>query len=134
MSVPTYIFDTSAILCLLRNEKGAEQVYQLLKKKNNPFKMHRINLGEIYSVVLKYEGKSKAHQLYGYLIQFPIEFVDHLDDAFLLRVAGFKVDHGLGFADSFVAATAYKYGGIIVTKDNDLRPLAQKGILKVQWI
>lgn len=126
-----YILDTSALLCYLRDEAGAEKVARILKKDCG---MHRVNLGEVYYGVLKRDGLEKANEVYGALLQYPIRFIDDLTDAMLLTTGKFKVIYHLGFADSFAAATACLNSAFLVTKDNDFRPVGQKGLVKIVWI
>jgi len=129
-----YVFDTSALLCYLRDEPGSHQVYKILRSKESLLHMHRVNLGELHYGIMKKDGEEKANEVLGILIQYPIQFVNDLSDPFLVTTSRFKVDHGLGFADAFAAATALLNKAVLVTKDNDFRTLTKKKILEVFWI
>lgn len=128
------IFDTSALLCYLRDEKGAADVHHFLSSKKFSLKMHRIHLGELYYGILKKDGPEIASQVYGMLLQYPVHYLSDLNDALLMTAGRLKVDYKLGFADSFAAAAAIIDNAALVTKDNDFRPLAKDGILQVVWI
>lgn len=128
------ILDTSALLCFLRDEKGAEIIQNLLTSRDHELKMHKVNLGELYYSVLKKDGVERADQLYGMLFRYPIHFVEDLSDAFIMTAGRLKVKYSLGFADSFAAATAMVEKATLVTKDNDFRPLEKDGILPILWV
>ncbi len=130
----SYVLDTSALLCYLRNEKGAEKVHDLLISKKEILKMHRVNLGEIYYGVLRKEGVQKASQLYGMLLQYPLEYTSNLSDTLLMTAGRLKVEYGLGFADSFAAATTFIERSVLVTKDNDFRLLEKDKLFDVLWV
>ncbi len=129
-----HVFDTSALLAYLRDEEGAQAVHNLLSSKKHTLKMHKINLGEVYYGVLKKEGLEKARQLYGMLLQYPVEYLESVSDALLVTAGNMKIEYNLGFADSFAAATAITERGTLVTKDNDFRPLVKDKILSVLWV
>lgn len=129
-----YVLDTSALLCYLRDESGAGRVFDILSSKASDTRMHRVNLGEIYYGVLRRDGERKANEIYGFLVQYPVHYLEDLSDPFLVTVGRLKVRFGLGFADSFAAATAVLNNAVLVTKDNDFRPLEKKKIIKVQWV
>ena len=126
-----YILDTSALLCYLRDEPGADKIYSFLKKGSA---LHRVNLGELYYCLLRKEGSEIASQIYGKVLQYPVTFIDDLSDAFLLTTGKLKVSYKLGYADAVVAATAILQKATLVTKDNDFRPLVKDKVLTVQWV
>lgn len=96
--------------------------------------MHRVNLGEIYYGVLKKDGEKTANEVYGLLAQYPILFIDDLSDPFLATTARLKVNYRLGFADSFAAATTVLHTSVLITKDNDFRPLQKNKLIDIEWI
>lgn len=132
--MPRYVLDTSALLCYLRDEAGADQVFDILSSKSSDTRMHRVNLGEIYYGILRKDGERKANEVYGFLVQYPVHYLEDLSDPFLVTVGRLKVHYGLGFADSFAAAAAVLNNAILVTKDNDFRPLEKKRIIKIRWV
>ena len=126
-----YILDTSALLCYLRDEKGADQVYKILK---NDCSMHRVNLGELYYNVLKKDGEEKAAKIYSLILQYPIQFSDDLTNHFLATVGRFKVYYKMGYADSYAATSTLFEEGILVTKDHDFKILEKEKIIRVLWV
>lgn len=129
-----FVLDTSALLCYLRNEKGADRVLKILRDDSSLILMHRINLGEIYYGILRKDGEEKANEVYGYLAQYPIDFVHDLSDPFLVTASKMKASYGLGFADAFAAATAAIHNAVLVTKDNDFRILQRDSTIKIEWV
>lgn len=130
----TFVLDTSALLCYLRAEEGAKTVHDLLVSRKHSLKMHKVNLGEVYYGVLKKDGPEKADQLYGILLQYPVQYEETLSDPLVVTAGRLKVKYHLGFADSFAAAMAMVEGGTLVTKDNDFRSLEKDKILSVLWV
>lgn len=130
----TYVLDTSALLCYLRNESGSDHVFEILRSKSHVIKMHQVNLGEIYYGLLRMDGEKKANHAYGVLLQYPIHWVEDLGDTFLMTSGKLKIEYRLGFADSFAAATAILNQAILITKDNDFRPIAKDSLLQVLWV
>src|SRR3989338_9231974 len=92
-----HILDTSALLCHLRDERGAEKVRGLITDECG---FHSIHLGELYYAVLRKDGLAPARQIYGAVLQYPFKLLTDLDDAVLLLSGSFKVDFNLGFADA----------------------------------
>lgn len=125
------VLDTSALLCLLRNESGAEHVQRFISKDCG---LHRLHLGEVYYAVLKLDGEEKARQMYGLLTQYPLRFLTDLSDPLLITAGNLKVKFGLGFADACAAATAIIHRAPLITKDNDFRPLQKRGFLDLIWV
>lgn len=54
------------------------------------------------------------------------EIVWELDEPTVLKAAGFKAKHKLSFADALIAATAYRYGAILLHKDPEFDALAEQ--------
>jgi predicted nucleic acid-binding protein len=96
--------------------------------------MHTTNLCEVYYGYLRSDGHDRAEEAWEKAIA--ILGVDESKDAqFMKRVGRWKVDHNLGLADAFAAATAEQYACALVTIDHrDFDPIELSGALQILWL
>ena len=123
MSDDRYLLDTSAILTLLEDEKGAERVEALLREGQVllPF----LVLLETYYITLQERSEAVADRRYALLKQLPATFLWSVDEPTLLTAARFKARHRLSLADALIAAFAVQQGAILVHKDPEFEVLAE---------
>ena len=123
MSDDRYLLDTSAILTLLEDEKGAERVEALLREGQVllPF----LVLLETYYITLQERSEAVADRRYALLKQLPATFLWSVDEPTLLTAARFKARHRLSLADALIAAFAVQQGAILVHKDPEFEALAE---------
>jgi predicted nucleic acid-binding protein len=120
-----FLLDTSAMLALNFDEKGADRVAQLLEqglrgivKINACF----ITQYEFFYTVWKREGEVKARQTFAQLQTLPIEWVNQ-SPALLVAAAEIKAQHKLSAMDAWVAASAMQVGATLVHKDPEFNSL-----------
>jgi len=118
-----YLLDTSAILTLLEDEKGAERVEALLREGQVllPF----LVLLETYYITLQERSEAVADRRYALLKQLPATFLWSVDEPTLLTAARFKARYRLSLADALIAAFAVQQGAILVHKDPEFEVLAE---------
>ena len=123
MSDDRYLLDTSAILTLLEDEKGAERVEALLREGQVllPF----LVLLETYYITLQERSEAVADRRYALLKQLPATFLWSVDEPTLLTAARFKARYRLSLADALIAAFAVQQGAILVHKDPEFDVLAE---------
>lgn len=132
-----YCLDTFAVIAYLRDEKSASKVLELLKEaqsKRALLFMHGVNLGELYYTVAREEGEEEADIIYGRVIDFPINFIYDLKGDMLITAARIKSKYRLSYADSFSAAAAILKNAILITGDQEFKPLEKEGIIKLLWL
>ena len=121
MSSARYLLDTSALICYLASERGADQVSDVRSFSSFPF----ITLTELYYYLWKKQGRAEADNAYGQVKSWHLPVI-FPNERILLTAGRFKAQYQLGIADSFVAACALETGDILLTKDNDYRILQKE--------
>ena len=79
-----------------------------------------VNLGEVYYIVARELGTSKANEAVATVKTWPVEF-EEVNESIALSAARVKVEHSLAYADAFVVATAIDKRGTIVTGDTEFK-------------
>lgn len=120
-----YILDTSAILTLIENEPGIEDVEKILldaiEGKIQIF-ISVISLIETYYVSLREQGKTIADERLQLIDNLPIKQQALFPE--LARVIGdIKANKSMSFADCCVAGFAKIYKAIIVHKDPEFEQI-----------
>ena len=128
------LFDSHAVLRWVQQEKGYQKVRSLLKAcRDQSVKgyMNRINLGEVYYLVIRRAGHSKAKTFLENFQRLPIEMV--LPDSELIwNAAEIKAAHPISYADCVAAATAIRYRASILTGDPEFKKLGD--LVAVEWL
>lgn len=119
------VLDTSAIICLLEDEAGADCVEEKLRSA----RAGKIQLGascvsltEVFYKAHQTEGAEKANYLIAVIKSWPIEFI-YPDEALCLLAGEIKATFAVSFADAFVAATAQQAAALLIHKDPEFEAL-----------
>jgi len=105
----SFVFDSYALIGFLENESFSDRVQDILtqaKNRNALLYIHAIQIGEVYYITLREQGKSLADLAYARIKALPIKTIDRIDEELLLTAAGLKAKHPISYADSFAAALA----------------------------
>ena len=114
-----YLLDTSALLTLRDDERGAEQVAGvLMQAEEHQVKVYGsfITLMEIFYRVWKDEGETEGRVAFEQCHSLPIQWI-HENPVLLEQAAKIKAAHPLSLADAWIAATAILENGILMHKD-----------------
>ena len=130
----THIVDASALIAYFKEEEGHETFAGLLADEENVLAIHATNLCEVYYGYLRSDGvdradeaSQRATQILGVIVTFDLQFMK--------RVGRWKVDHNLGLADAFAAATAEENACPLVTTDrNHFGGIEAAGALRIAWL
>lgn len=115
-----YVLDSFAVLALLEDEDGAEELSALLEDKQNRFWMSAVNLGEVYDIVARGHGEPRAmNVLQDVRGQENVTIVDATWDR-VLRAAKFKATGGISYANAFACGLAAEYGAFVLSGDPEL--------------
>jgi ribonuclease VapC len=57
-----------------------------------------------------------------------------VDDVLVDEAARLKSSYPISFADCFAAALAQRYNAPVITGDPDFKKLAERGVVRVEWI
>lgn len=123
----SFVLDTSALLALRRDEAGAAEVENLLRRAQKGAIQVFASLMtrmELLYLIRREEGNEAAHEALRLIDSFALEWVSSepgtLDIASLLKAQG-----GLSVAGSWIAATAEILGATLVHKDPEFSGCAR---------
>jgi ribonuclease VapC len=94
--------------------------------------LHCVNLGEVFYLTAKLKNLDSAELLLQRIQGMPVDVIS-ISDAIVFAAARLKVQHRISYPDAFAVLTAIQIGAQLVTGDPELRELASRGVLKVQW-
>lgn len=129
-----YVLDSYAVLALLGNEAGSEEVKVVLRQaqeRTAQVLMSWVNAGEVAYIIERRWGKEKVYQALGMLESTRLKLVE-VGRELALGAAKIKAENPLAYADAFAAALAIKEGGVLVTGDPEFEALA--GIVEIHWL
>ncbi len=135
--IDNYILDSYAVIGYLEDEPFASWLQQLLlsaRKGQCRLYMHAIQLGEVYYITLREQGKSIADLAYARVKDFPVTIVDTVSEKLLLSAASLKANFPMSYADSFAAALAQIYDAVLLSGDPEFKALEEKKMLKIKWL
>jgi ribonuclease VapC len=128
------VFDSYALLTLLRDEPGAEAVAQILEDagaEDHPVHMTEVNYAEVQYMIRRKDGDAAWQTIASELVAAPIEF-HPVDRSLADAAAHFKTRFKLSLADAFAAALARQKKAELVTGDPEFRPLEKE--IKIRWL
>ena len=128
------VFDSYALLALLRGEPGSESARQVLEKaadKDAPIHMSEVNYAEVQYIIRRKDGDATWKSIAAELVAAPIEF--HPADRRLADLAAdFKARFKISLADAFAAALAKEKKAELVTGDLEFKVLEKE--IKIAWL
>ncbi|MDE3075467.1 MAG: PIN domain-containing protein [Chloroflexota bacterium] len=134
-----YVLDTSAILTVLREEDGAQQVVALLESSAEPRNAasHRILipflvLMEVEHTLLRHGPAARVDMALLLVEQWPATFVES-DVAWRHEAARIKAANGLSVADAWIAALAKLREAILVHKDPEFDGVQGLDVLRLPY-
>lgn len=129
-----YVLDSYSLLAYAEQEKGADEVGNILKKaledKAELF-LCVINWGEMYYIALREGGKERAELYKNTFARYPITIVEANKET-TLQAAEYKAFYRISYANAFAAALAKTKKAILVTGDKEFKVL--DGEIKILWL
>ena len=132
---PADFLDSFALLAYLDGEAGMPRVRSVLEgaeAQRHRVYLSLINLGEALSTERE-RGLMEARRTLGAIDQLPLEIVD-VSRSTVLAAAHIKARFPISYADAFAVVAAQDHGGVVVTGDPEFRPLADAGLVAVEWL
>lgn len=132
----TYVFYACAIICLLRNEAGANEVKAIPSDDSTTRLMHAINLREVYYDYHRAFGEAPADKCVSDLVSLGLVIVRDMDDG-LLRDAGALKSRlrRISLADCFAVALARREKGELLTTDHrEFDPIASADLCSIHFL
>lgn len=136
-TIDNYVLDSYAVIGYLENEPFADWLQQLLlsaRKGRCRLYIHAIQLGEVYYITLREQGKKIADLAYARIKAFPVTVIDAIDEKLLLSAASLKAKFPVSYADAFAAALAQIYAAVLLTGDPEFKIIEEKGLLTIKWL
>jgi ribonuclease VapC len=131
-----YVLDSFALLAYLEGEAGMPRVRSLLEgagAQRHTVYLSLINLGEALYITERERGLVAARRTLGAVDQLPLEIVG-VSRATVLAAAHIKARFPISYADTFAVVTAQDRGAVVMTGDPEFRPLADVGLVAVEWL
>jgi len=130
----SFVLDANALLDLLLNRPGADQIAKLIKQAaagEIRVLISIINWGEVYYVIWRNQGLAAAEKVLQHIANLPIHVIN-TDSELTKLAASFRVRYHLPYADGFAAALAQEQNATLVTGDRDFAPL--KKSIRILWL
>lgn len=133
---PRYVLDTSAVLTLIEDEAGTDQVQTLLeqaKRGEVSLLVSFISFMEVYYISLQERGQEEARERVRLMAALPVLRVESTET--LAVLAGqLKASHRLSVADAWIAALAQERDATLVHKDPEFEQIeATVKVLKLPY-
>jgi len=115
-----FILDACALLALLKNERGADEVALAYEKANHGealLIMNKINLFEVYYGMYHDRGKDYAEKILDGVKRSIVTISEFSDDVFA-EAGRLKATYRISLADSIALAQALLSGGALLTADH----------------
>ncbi|MCZ7610351.1 MAG: type II toxin-antitoxin system VapC family toxin [Ignavibacterium sp.] len=129
-----YVLDSYSLLAYAEQEKGADEVGNILKKtledKAELF-LSLINWGEMYYIAFREGGKERAELYKNTFARYPITIVE-ANKEITLQAAEYKAFYRISYTDAFAAALAKTKKAILVTGDKEFKVLDSE--IKILWL
>jgi predicted nucleic acid-binding protein len=124
-----YILDSSALLCVFREEPGFEIMRNLMGNRENQFALHPVNWVEVRYLQIRGRFTLQAKSLDAFATAFQIEIVKELDPIYLERAAQVKAAYApIALGDVFAVALAQHLNVPLVTTDRgEMQKIADAG-------
>jgi len=125
-----YLLDTSALLALIQDEPGADQVEKALRQRSTflPWPV----LLETYYITLREEGASEAEHRLALMKRLNVNILWDIDEQTMLIAGQFKAAHRVSLADAIIAAYAVTKNAVLMHKDPEFEAL--KGLLSMETL
>jgi predicted nucleic acid-binding protein len=119
-----YLLDTSALLTLIEDEAGADQVEQVLRRAE--VWLPWLALLETSYITQQEQGEAEAEHRYAMIKQLPVTILWDMDEPTLLTAARLKATRRVSLADAIIAALAIRQNAILLHKDPEFEVLAEQ--------
>lgn len=117
--LPLYVLDTSALLTLIEDEAGVDQVQELLEKAKRgevTLLVSFMSFMEVYYISLQERGQAEAQERVKLLEALPVLRVES-SKTLGVQAGTLKAAHRLSVADAWIAALAQEREATLVHKD-----------------
>jgi PIN domain nuclease of toxin-antitoxin system len=128
-----FVLDAYAVLALLDDEPGADEVAAILSAQDREILISAINVGEVDSILRRRAGAERARAAEDAVYGHPRLRVAEATRERIRAAAEAKARGGLSLADAFAAGLARELDAPLVTGDPEFKRLAGDG-LRLRWL
>ncbi len=128
-----FVLDAFAVLALLGDEPGADEVSLLLSDQSNEILISAVNVGEVDYILRRRAGAARARQAEDAVYDHPRIRVAEATRDRIRAAAAVKATGGLSLADAFAASLAREVDAALVTADREFESLEAAG-LRLRWL
>ena len=136
-SADARVLDSWAVMAWLNGEQPAKGRFVALLTEaaqgSVSLAMSMVNVGEVYYLLAKDKGQRFAVTFWEDFQTTPVRIVGAPNDL-ILEAAQWKSRHPISYADAFALATAVREQAVLVTGDPEFQPLAERGLVRLEWI
>lgn len=128
------VLDSYSLLAYFGREPGYEKMIEHLEKTTESARhllLSVINWGEVFYIVYRECGPSRAQEVAGIIETLPIEIIP-VDLELTRQAAVFKAKHKMSYADCFAAALAKLKKAELITGDKEFGQVEQE--IKINWL
>ena len=131
------VLDSWTVMAWLHDEKPARRRFESLldeaESGETELLMNMVNVGEVFYLTARRFGSARARRFWEDFQTSPVRIVP-APDSLILAAAEWKSRYAISYADAFAVATAVREGAVLVTGDADFRPLAEDGVVRLEWL
>ncbi len=131
MNRDLFLPDTSAIPTLMDDEKGADQVEEILRTE--AILLPSLVLFEAYYKTIQYHGIETAELRYATLKSIQATHISDLSEPVLLKGGEFKANYQISLADAIIAAYAFVHHATLIHKEPEYEVLTMVSQLKLPY-
>ena len=134
MEPASFVLDTFAVIALVQDEPGAEQVERLLADAEAgaaSLHMCSVNVAEVLYALWRRGNELAARVKVADLQLVGVQFHDATTQL-SLRAGALKAQYPIALGHCYAAALAQHLGATLVTGDPEFRPLGD--VVKIEWL
>jgi len=136
--VNNYILDACALIALLQDEPGADEVAAAINAANKgkvAITMHKINFLEVYYDVYRSRGKEQADFMTAELKKRPVLINPEISDAIFTDAGRLKATYRISLADAIALAQTKVLDGELMTADHhEFDVIEKREPVRIKWI
>jgi ribonuclease VapC len=129
-----YVLDSFAVISLLQEEPGADQVEDVLRRGRDGHAdvfLCVVNYGEALYIIERERGLEDAQRATAAIQGWAVRLID-ADRLLAQAAAHFKAQYPISYADAFVLAVAQAHGATVLTGDPEFRQTER--LVPVEWL
>jgi PIN domain nuclease of toxin-antitoxin system len=130
----TFVYDSSALIALVRDEKGAEAVEKLLLEPGLHY-IHAVNACEVYYYFLRHANQPFADEVIEDFLKMNLKIQEELSTVMWQSAGLYKHQFKIPLGDAFAIALAQHLKATVVTTDHpDFERVRKAKLCRVEFV